>query len=252
MMTWQQYQWIVLAWMAAGLGTFLYLLRVNAPFGRHIRSGWGPTVDNRLAWIVMECTVLLSLTLSWAAGPKPATLPLAVVAGLFYAHYLHRSLIFPWFLRTSGKRMPLAVMLSAVGFNVVNGFLLGYFFSHFANYPPGWLQDSRFWFGLGLFVLGAGINIFSDYHLIRLRRPGETGYKLPVGGWFRFVSCPNHFGEILEWMGFAILSWCLPGAAFAFWTFANLAPRAWAHHRWYLERFEAYPAGRKALLPFIW
>ena len=42
-----------------------------------------------------------------------------------------------------------------------------------------------------------------------------------------------------------------PGLAFALYTFANLAPRALSHHRWYRERFPEYPADRKAILPFL-
>ena len=128
----------------------------------------------------------------------------------------------------------------------------GYYFGHFANYPADWLSDVRFQSGLVLFIFGAAINVYTDYKLISLRKPGETGYKIPQGGIFNYLSCPNHFGEILEWVGYAVLSWSLPGLVFAFWTFANLAPRALAHHRWYQEQFPNYPVARKALLPFFW
>jgi protein-S-isoprenylcysteine O-methyltransferase Ste14 len=63
------------------------------------------------------------------------------------------------------------------------------------------------------------------------------------------VSCPNYLGEIVEWTGFALLTWSLPAVSFAAWTVANLVPRALAHHRWYRERFPDYPRRRKALIP---
>jgi steroid 5-alpha-reductase/3-oxo-5-alpha-steroid 4-dehydrogenase 1 len=56
---------------------------------------------------------------------------------------------------------------------------------------------------------------------------------------------------MLEWIGFALMTWCLPGLAFSVWTIANLAPRAWAHHRWYQDAFPDYPKERKALIPYI-
>ena len=65
------------------------------------------------------------------------------------------------------------------------------------------------------------------------------------------MSCPNYLGEILEWTGWAIASWSLAGAAFAVYTAANLAPRAFAHHAWYRQQFQDYPARRKALVPFV-
>ena len=34
--------------------TCLALLFVTAPYGRHRRPGWGPTVSNRVGWILME------------------------------------------------------------------------------------------------------------------------------------------------------------------------------------------------------
>lgn len=239
--------------MALGIATFFYLLRVNAPYGRHLRPGWGPTVSNRVGWIVMELTVLIVLFLTYFLSLQHATSDMVwLMLGLFTAHYIHRSLIFPFFLRTRGKRMPLAIVLSAVGFNCVNGFLLGYYFSQFANYPADWFSDIRFQAGLGLFILGIAINVSADYRLIGLRKTGETGYKIPQRGFFNYLSCPNHFGEIVEWTGYAVLTWSLPGLAFALWTFANLAPRALAHHRWYRDQFPEYPVRRKAVIPFLW
>jgi steroid 5-alpha reductase family enzyme len=85
-----------------------------------------------------------------------------------------------------------------------------------------------------------------------LRKPGETGYKIPHGGLYRFISSPNYFGELLEWSGFAIAAQTLAGWAFFFFTFANLAPRAVSHHRWYREKFSEYPSSRRALIPFLW
>lgn len=251
-MSWYQYQLLVYGWMAAGLFTFFYLFRVKAPFGRHTRTGWGPTIDNRLGWMVMEITVLVVVGTVLPGGARVMNWPVAIMLGLFVAHYVHRGLVFPWLLRTPGKKMPIAIVLSAMGFNVMNGFLLGYYFGQFAEYPANWLEDVRFWTGSVLFISGAALNIHADYVLIRLRQPGETGYRIPVGGLFNHVSCPNHLGEILEWTGFAVLTWSLPALAFAFWTFANLAPRAWAHHQWYKAQFPEYPANRKALIPAIW
>ncbi|MGB2854987.1 MAG: 3-oxo-5-alpha-steroid 4-dehydrogenase, partial [Dehalococcoidia bacterium] len=91
----------------------------------------------------------------------------------------------------------------------------------------------------------------SDGILRRLRTPGETGYKIPRGGLFERVSCANYFGEIIEWCGWAIATWSLPGLAFAVWTAANLVPRARAHHKWYPSQFPDYPQQRRALIPFV-
>ena len=55
-----------------------------------------------------------------------------------------------------------------------------------------WLFDPRFIFGTGVFIFGMAMNIHSDYILINLRKPGETGYKIPRGGMFNYVSSANY------------------------------------------------------------
>uniref|UniRef100_A0A0K0CUJ9 S5A_REDUCTASE domain-containing protein n=1 Tax=Angiostrongylus cantonensis TaxID=6313 RepID=A0A0K0CUJ9_ANGCA len=95
------------------------------------------------------------------------------------------------------------------------------------------------------------INTTSDRILRSLRRPGETGYRIPRGGLFEYVSGANFFGEIVEWTGFAVMSQSLPAFAFVFFTVCNLGPRAIHHHQWYLNRFPNYPKDRKALIPFV-
>jgi steroid 5-alpha reductase family enzyme len=112
--------------------------------------------------------------------------------------------------------------------------------------------DAAFALGVVLFLAGLALNLHSDHLLRRLRAPGETGYKVPFGGGFAWVSAPNYLGEIIEWLGFAIAAGTLAAWAFAVFTVANLAPRALSNHRWYRERFPDYPADRRALIPFLW
>ena len=88
--------------------------------------------------------------------------------------------------------------------------------------------------------------------LFSLREKGELDYKIPNGHMFKWISCPNYFGEILEWIGWALATWSLAGLSFAFWAIANLVPRARANHKWYKENFSAYPETRKALIPKVW
>ena len=62
---------------------------------------------------------------------------------------------------------------------------------------------------------------------------------------------PNHFGEIMEWLGFALMCWNLASLSFVVWTCSNLLPRALHHHKWYLQHFADYPKDRKAVIPFL-
>ena len=114
-----------------------------------------------------------------------------------------------------------------------------------------WVYDIRFIAGSILFLTGMVINIRSDNILLSLRKSSANGYAIPKGGLFRYVSCPNFLGEIIEWAGFALMTWSIAALAFSILTAVNLIPRALDHHKWYRDRFEDYPRLRKALIPSI-
>lgn len=242
----------ICCWVATGIGAGIYLLRKEAPYGRYSSEHWGPMISNKIGWLLMEATVLVSFftwipfkTFNWQS---PAT----VMIAFFLLHYLHRSFVYPFVIRTKGKKMPVVIMLSAMLFNTVNGSLLGIWFAVFGHYPDNWYTTPAFIAGTIFFLTGMFINWRADYQLIQLRKKHDTGYKIPQGQLFKYISSPNLTGEILEWGGYALLTWSLPALAFFVWTCANLVPRALANHRWYRQQFPEYPASRKALLPFIW
>lgn len=238
-------------WIAIAVITFFVLLKINAPYGRHTKTTWGYLIDNKLGWFIMEFFVLVVLYYFLYTGTNSFSLVNIIFVTLFSIHYLNRSIIFPFRLKTKGKKMPIVIVFLAMGFNLMNGFLVGYYLANFANYTTAWLSSPQFIMGTILFFIGMFINMQSDTILINLRKRNETGYKIPQKGLFRLVSCPNLFGEMIEWLGFAILMWNLPGLAFFVWTIANLLPRALAHHKWYLEKFPDYPKDRKAVIPYI-
>ena len=135
----------------------------------------------------------------------------------------------------------------------MNGYLNGrYLFTFSGGYANSWMLDGRFIIGVVIFVFGYFINRQSDLALRELRKDGSSGYKISYSRFYRLVSSPNYLGEIMIWTGWAIATWSVPGLAFAFWTVANLLPRARANHEWYKSTFPDYPPERKALLPHIW
>jgi steroid 5-alpha reductase family enzyme len=140
----------------------------------------------------------------------------------------------------------------AVFFNFVNGFFNGYYLGNFyLNNNQYSFADPLFLVGLICFAGGMAVNLHADQVLINLRNNHTGEYKIPRGGMYRWISCPNYFGEIIEWLGFALMVNSLPAFSFFIWTAANLVPRALSNHQWYLEKFEDYPAHRKAIFPYI-
>jgi protein-S-isoprenylcysteine O-methyltransferase Ste14 len=241
-----------LSFLLAGV-IFAVLLFVSAPYGRHVRQQWGPALPNHLGWVVMETPAALVFALCFTLGSAPKNLTAFAFLVLWEAHYIHRAFIYPFQIADGRKKMPVVVILMGFIFNCGNAYLNGaYLFSLSGGYTRDWLADPRFIAGTALFLLGYTLNRRADRALRKLRAPGEMGYKIPRGGLFERVSCPNYLGEIVEWSGWALATWCLPGLSFAVWTFANLAPRARAHHRWYRSNFPDYPPERKALIPGVW
>ncbi len=206
--------------------------------------------DNHWSWFWMEIPALLLFPLLVVFGPQEKDLLSWMLVLLWIFHYFHRTLIFPFKIRTKGKKMPVFIMVSGIFFNVVNGFLNGYYIG-FVKGSSGNLLNVFAIAGIFLFFTGYAINIRSDNKLIALRNEGN-GYQIPRGWLFEYISCPNHFGEILEWAGFALTARNLPALSFAIWTFCNLGPRASNHHEWYNEYFPDYPKGRKRVIPYLW
>lgn len=242
---------IVWGWISIGLVTFLALVmfKIRAPYGRHTRPGWGKLIDNHRGWFWMELPALLVMPALSLLGPTDKSPMLLLLTALWVLHYAYRTLVFPFQLRTKGKKMPLSIVLSAVFFNLVNGLLNGYFLGWLETSPES-VFSAHAGIGLVLFFGGMFINQHTDRKLIRLRKNGN-GYQIPRGWLFRYISCPNHFGEIIEWTGFALVAWNLPALSFALWTFFNLVPRSLNHHAWYREHFPDYPEQRKAVIPYI-
>jgi 3-oxo-5-alpha-steroid 4-dehydrogenase 1 len=233
--------------------TFSGLFFIRVPYGRYIQRSWGPLIQNRLAWLIMETPAVLFFALFFYLGSASKNLPLWIFFGMWEVHYVDRAFIYPFRISDGRKKMPVTILLMGFTFNTFNASLnSNQLFTRSGGYPMEWLRDPRFIIGFGMFAIGFGINRWSDQLLRRLCAPGEMGYKIPYGGLNKWVSCPNYLGEIIEWTGWAFAVWTLPGLLFALWTVANLAPRARAHHAWYRKNFPDYPPERKALIPLIW
>jgi len=248
-MSYSLFLYLIAGWVILAIITFGYLFKMIAPFGRHTSNKFGPMMNNNLGWCIMEIPSLLSLSYFFFSGKNDPTAVTLVIYALWAAHYINRSFIYPFRQKNKQKEIPVLIVVSAICFNLVNGFFNGYYLGNFADYANSWFISVPFIVGLALFLGGMITNMRADHLLLNLRKPGETGYKIPKGFMFKYVSCPNLLGEIIEWIGFAILTMNPAAMSFAIWTIANLLPRAIAHHRWYKNQFPDYPKERAAVIP---
>ena len=243
------YQWLLVAeFLFAGL-VFVLLFFLSAPYGKFYRTGWGPTVPPKWGWMIMELPAVLIIGY-WFFQTEDWNSPVVFFLLMWQVHYVFRSLVYPFFAG-SRKPYPVLLIMFALVFNCVNGYINGKYVFSLHVYHEQWLLDPRFMLGFLLFFFGYVVNKQSDRILARLRK-SQSSYGVPRGGFFKYVSNPHYLGEIIQWAGWAIATWSLPGLAFAVFTFANLAPRAISAHKWYRGEFRDYPKNRKALIPFIW
>ena len=236
------------------LFVFIALYFVKAGYGIFRTQSWGLAINNKLAWVLMEAPVFFTMLYLWINSERRFSPVILIFFLLFQLHYFQRSFIFPFLLKGKSK-MPIAIMLMGVIFNILNGYMQGQWIFYLAPddlYTLHWLVKPQFWIGVCLFILGMSINIYSDHIIRHLRKPGDTKHYLPNKGLYRYVTSANYLGELIEWGGWAILTWSIPGLIFFWWTFANLVPRANAIWHRYRDEFGVQMGSRKRIFPFIY
>jgi 3-oxo-5-alpha-steroid 4-dehydrogenase 1 len=239
---------------------FIALHFVEAGYGMLIDKKWGKTIDNKQAWFLMEFPIFILMLGLWSFSPYRFHLMSIVFLIIFESHYAQRALIFPFLMKGKGK-MPIAIMIMGICFNILNAAMQGYWLFYEAYnitpnaYPDPWLYSPQFIIGLILFITGYVINLRSDKTIRNLRKDeNDTKHYLPTSGMFKYVTSANYFGELAEWLGFAILTWSMSGFVFFIWTFANLVPRANAIYKRYQKKFPEEMKGKrlKRVIPFIY
>lgn len=235
----QTFQVFLVCMSITALLVFIALFFVKAGYGKFASKKWGPSIPNKAGWLFMECPVFILMCILWGYSGKGFELVPFIIFCLFQLHYFQRAFIFPFLLK--GKsRMPLSIIVMGATFNTLNALMQGGWLFYLAPpqmYPASWLYSPQFIAGTLLFFAGMFINIQSDSIIRNLRKPGDTRHYLPSGGLYNYVTSANYLGELIEWCGFALLTWSWAGAVFAWWTFANLVPRAAAIYTGYLAEF---------------
>ncbi|KAJ1977024.1 hypothetical protein H4R34_003751 [Dimargaris verticillata] len=250
------------------------ILWFGSPYGKladSFKVHWSRgnvTINGTLGWVIMETVSLVAYTLCftpWLGGPVHLNATTLLLAAMWVVHYINRSWVYP--LRNPHRSpMHVGVMLSAVFFNVINGYVNGRWVSHFGEYPADAILSWHGLAGLALFVGGLVGNVHSDNILMGIQRSkrqktqlatkghdtaSQSRYVIPRNGLFEWVSSPHYLCELLEWTGYAIATRSTAAWLFVLFAMANLGPRAIQCHRWYKTHFANYPPARKAIIPYL-
>ena len=252
--------WIHMALMSAGFllaaVSFFVQLCKPVPYGKHLEGPPRCPVPVKIANVIAHLVPgFIFFTLAYFLEGVYFRNPINIVLYvLFVVHYVTKGLIMPILSRHSCSKIsvwiPVAVLMTNTFYHYLNAEFIGS-----ANYCQNYYYDPRFIVGLLLYVIGFIIGRAADIELILLRvrkSRKNKDYVVPKGALFALISCPNYFGEGLEWFGWAVMTWSLSGLAWWLFVESILFTRARHNHKWYMVEFSNYPLHRKALIPFIY
>ena len=105
--------------------------------------------------------------------------------------------------------------------------------------------------GIITWISGLFIEVVADKQKSDFKNDISNKNKFISTGLWKYSRHPNYLGEIIEWLGFYIMTLSFPAFIFVIWTMANLIPRSLSNHAWYKNNFPNYPKERKAIIPFM-
>ena len=253
---------VLIVMTAIAVVCFVALYFIPAGYGKMVDAKWGFAFNNKVGWCIMECpTVLTSITFIimscyFASFSLEAYIARILVLSFFILHYTYRSFIFPFLLRGKSQ-MPLTIVIMGFLFNTINSVLICYWTFYIAKpefYSFSYFKSPLFIIGAFIFLLGFVANIDSDAYIRSLRQKGDTKHYFPRRHLYKYVSSANYLSEILEWLGFALLTNNPAAYLFVIWTSANLIPRSHAIYKKYKSLFpeEVKSSRIKRIIPFIY
>ena len=135
--------------IVVGFAVLLTLLGFfSAPYGRYAESSSnsflsGVKLPARACWVLMESPALVITAIFYRYGLiTTGGLVTKMLYFYFLAHYVHRSLIFPFRMK-AGAPMPLFIMLSALFYCTWNALMQAAFFLRVASYGYVLINTNR-------------------------------------------------------------------------------------------------------------
>ncbi|KAI7739296.1 hypothetical protein M8C21_026631, partial [Ambrosia artemisiifolia] len=119
------FQRAVISYFLIGPPTYISCRYITAPYGKHHRQGWGPTLPPSLAWFLMESPTLWFTLLLFPFGQHSNNPKSLLLISPFILHYFHRTVIYPLRLhhKPSNAGYPITVALIAFFYNIFNSYL---------------------------------------------------------------------------------------------------------------------------------
>ncbi|XP_033229440.1 very-long-chain enoyl-CoA reductase isoform X1 [Belonocnema kinseyi] len=169
-------------------------------------------------------------------------------------HYAKRLLETLFVHRFSHATMPLRNLFKNSSYYWLFAMYVAYHMNHPLYTSP---NQTQVFIGAAIFLICEAGNLSIHLALRNLRPAGTTVRRIPQATanpftlLFNLVSCPNYTYEVGSWIGFTIMTQCLPAGLFAFAGAYQMTIWALGKHRAYKKEFSDYPKSRKAIIPWL-
>ena len=234
----------VLLGAALVIGEATGLLRL--PYGK-FRTGGGVNSQVGLA-LAYAAPVFVYMAL-WIEDRGALEAPYhLIVFAAFLFHFIRR-ICEVGLVNSYSRPTPLSALLSIAIFYSGAALVCGFFQVRTVAQPSKLLMV----FGGLTFAFGELLNAYHHWLLARIRASGATTYSPPRGGLFRWVASPHYLGEILSFLGYAMMSDLLPVWGTALVVTAYLSARANSTLEWYRRQMPLQiPPDWRRLVPFVY
>ena len=213
------------------------------------KFGTGGGVNSRAGLTLAYATPICVYIVLWIEGGAPQTPYHLIVLAAFLFHFIRR--ILEILFVNSYSRPTLLCALVTIAFLYGGAATSCAFFQvHTLGQPT---SNSIFMLGVLVFAVGELLNGYHHRLLARLRAPGVRTYGVPRGGLFGWVASPHYLGEILSFVGYAMMSDLLPVWGNALVVSGYLALRANTTLKWYQREMPLrIPLGWRRLVPLAY
>ncbi|XP_022910479.1 probable very-long-chain enoyl-CoA reductase art-1 [Onthophagus taurus] len=190
----------------------------------------------------------------YANSNAPYSLGAKIAVCCWSFHYLKRIYESIFVHRFSHATMPIRSLFKNCAYYWGFAAYIAVHVNHPLFTEPSFLQMA---FGLGMFIFCELGNLSIHLLLRDLRPAGSTVRKIPKPNsnfftkLFNLVSCPNYTYEYGAWLGFSILTSCVPALIFAMAGMYQMTLWAINKHKNYKKEFKDYPKSRKAIIPYM-
>src|SRR5499427_10391608 len=212
--------------------------RLRLPYSKF---GTGVGVNSRIGLALAYTTPIIIYIAFWIEGGAPQSPYHLIVLAAFLFHFIRRILEI-LFVNSYSRPTPLRALVPIALLYGGVASSSAFFQVHTSGQPT---SSPTFMLGIVVFSLGELLNGYHHWLLARLR--------LPRGGLFGWVASPHYFGEILSFVGYAMMSDLLPVWGNALVVFAYLSSRANSNLKWYQREMPLrIPIGWRRLVPFAY